>query len=84
MPCVLQTLPPNYFCFIPLQTVFHHVALWGSIIFTFVFNYVYCAIDTQQRLMDTLYVLQRASLRAEFWVVLILTPVIALLPRYAS
>lgn len=32
--------------------------------------------------MDTLFVMQRASSRAEFWFVLLLTPAIALLPRY--
>ena len=64
------------------QTVVNHIVVWGSIIFTFVFNYIYCAIDTQQRLMDTLYVMQRASSRAEFWFVLVITPIIALLPRY--
>lgn len=62
-------------------TLVNHVVLWGSIVFCFVLNYVYCAIDTKQRLMDTLFVMQRASSRAEFWSVLLLTPVIALLPR---
>lgn len=62
----------------------NHIVVWGSIIFTFVFNYIYCAIDTQQRRMDTLYVMQRASSRAEFWFVLVVTPIIALLPRYGQ
>ena len=63
------------------QTIFNHLALWGSIIFTFVFNYVYTAIDSRQRIMDTYWVMQMASTRAEFWFVLLLTPMVALLPR---
>lgn len=62
-------------------TVANHFFLWGSILTVFVFNYIYCAIDSKQRIMDTLFVMQRASLRAEFWFVLLLTPIVALLPR---
>ncbi len=64
-----------------IQTAVNHFFLWASIIFTFIFNYVYCAIDTRQRIIDTLFVMQMASTRAIFWLVLVITPVIALLPR---
>ena len=62
-------------------TVFNHVILWGSILMVFVFNFVYCALDTQQRLMDTYFVLQMLAADARFWFVLLVTPMIALFPR---
>jgi len=64
-----------------VQTPINHLLLWGSIVFTFIFNYVYCAIDTKQTILDTLYAMQMASVRAEFWLVLLITPIVALLPR---
>ena len=63
--------------------VVHHFFLWGSILVLFVFNYVYSAIDTKQRVMDTFFVFQRATYRAEFWFVILLTAVIALIPVWA-
>ena len=62
------------------QTVVNHVFLWGSVVVMFAFNYIYTAIDTRQR-QDTLWVMQMASTRAEFWLTLFITPVIALFPR---
>ena len=62
-------------------TVFNHVILWGSILIVFVFNFVYCALDTQQRIMDTYFVLQMLAADARFWFVLLVTPMIALFPR---
>ena len=69
-------LPPT-----PTQTVVHHVLLWGSVLFTFLFNYVYTAIDSQQKFMDTYWVMQAASTRPQFWFLLLLAPVVCLLPR---
>ena len=64
-----------------LQTGVHHLALWGSVAFAFLFNYVYCAIDSQQRFIDTLWVMQQTSARAEFWFTMLLSTVLALFPR---
>ena len=62
-------------------TWIHHFFLWGSCLLLFVFNYVYCAINTQQRFMDTYFIMQVISTLPSFWFLLILTPMIALLPR---
>lgn len=63
-------------------TWIHHLVIWGSCAMVFLFNYVYCVIDTQQRLMDTYFIMQEISTQAKFWFVLIVTPMIALFPRY--
>ena len=60
----------------------HHFFLWGSLVVLFVLNYIYCALDTQQRIMDTYFILQMLSADARFWFVLLITPIIALFPRY--
>ena len=65
----------------PTQTVVHHVLLWGSVLFTFLFNYVYTAIDSQQKFMDTYWIMQAASTRPQFWFLLLLAPVVCLFPR---
>ena len=78
----LHSLPPSPFSLSP-QTVVHHVILWGSVVVTFVINYVYTAIDSRQAMQDTFWIMQRASTRAEFWLVLLVTPLIALIPRLA-
>ena len=62
-------------------TWIHHFFLWGSCLILFVFNYVYTAIDSQQRIMDTYFILQELSADARFWFVVLITPVIALFPR---
>lgn len=62
-------------------TWIHHFFLWGSCLVLFVFNYVYCAINTQQRFMDTYFIMQAISTLPSFWFLLILTPMVALLPR---
>ena len=59
----------------------HHLVMWASCVILFVFNYVYCAIDTQQRLIDTYYVMQVISGDSRFWFVLLIAPMIALFPR---
>ena len=63
-------------------TWIHHFFLWGSCLILFVFNYVYCAINTQQRFMDTYYIMQVISTWPSFWFLLLLTPMIALFPRF--
>ena len=73
---LLHPLPPT-----PTQTVVHHVLLWGSVLFTFLFNYVYTAIDSQQKFMDTYWIMQAASTRPQFWFLLLLAPVVCLFPR---
>lgn len=62
----------------------HHFALWGSIIVTFVFNLIYMAIDSKQNSIDTYWVLYMAASRPTYWFVLLLTPVVALLPRLVA
>ena len=62
-------------------TWIHHFFLWGSVAVLFVLNYVYCAIDTQQRIMDTYFVFEQLSTDLKFWFVLLVTPMIALFPR---
>ena len=48
----------------------------------FAFNYTYTAIYTPLLPeTETYWVMQRASTRAEFWFLLLLTPMVALLPR---
>jgi len=64
-----------------LQTIANHIAVWGSLIFTLIFNLIYCAIDTRQVFIDTFQVFQVTASRGKFWFVLLLIPVIALLPR---
>lgn len=59
----------------------NHFVMWSSCLMVFVFNYVYCAIDTRQRIMDTYFVMQELSRLSSFWFVLIITPMIALFPR---
>ena len=73
-------LSPSPFSLSP-QTVVHHVILWGSVVVTFIINYIYTAIDSRQAMQDTFWIMQRASTRAEFWLVLLVTPLIALIPR---
>ena len=60
------------------------MVLVGSVIFTFVFNYVYTAIDSRQKFMDTYWVLYFASTRAYFWFLILLAPVICLFPRWVG
>lgn len=55
--------------------------LWGSIAITFIFNLIYMAIDTKQNTIDTYWVLYMAAARPAYWFVLLVTPIIALLPR---
>jgi len=65
-----------------LQTIVNHVLLWGSVVVAFAFNYTYTAIYTPLLPeTETYWVMQRASTRAEFWFLLLLTPMVALLPR---
>ncbi len=63
-------------------TWFHHFFLWGSLLLLFVLNYIYCALNTQQRIMDTYFIIQELSTDSRFWFVLLITPIIALFPRY--
>jgi len=63
-------------------TIVNHVLLWGSVVVAFAFNYTYTAIYTPLLPeTETYWVMQRASTRAEFWFLLLLTPMVALLPR---
>lgn len=62
-------------------TLVNHIALWGSCLMVFVFNLVYCAIDSQQWPMDTFWVLQTLMVDFRFWLVQVATPLIALFPR---
>lgn len=64
------------------QTWVHHLILWGSIVVTFIFNMIYMAIDTKQNTIDTYWVLYMAATNPTYWFVLLVTPIIALLPRY--
>lgn len=65
-----------------LQTIVNHVLLWGSVVVAFAFNYTYTAIYTPLLPeTETYWVMQRVSTRAEFWFLLLLTPMVALLPR---
>ena len=77
----MNQLPTLYPLSVPLQTIFHHVILWGSVVVTITINYIYTAIDSRQSMQDTLWIMQHASTRAEFWLVLLVTPLIALIPR---
>lgn len=60
----------------------HHFFIWGSLFLFYVLNYVYCALDTQQRIMDTYWVMIHLSTDLRFWLLQILIPIIALLPRF--
>lgn len=62
-------------------TIANHIVVWGSLIFTMVFNLIYCAIDTRQIFIDTYQVFQVTASRGKFWFVLILIPSVALFPR---
>ena len=64
-----------------MQTVVNFIILCGSVLITFVFNYVYCAIDSQQKFMDTYWVMQATSTRPQYWFLLLLAPVVCLIPR---
>ncbi|CAI8040276.1 Probable phospholipid-transporting ATPase VB [Geodia barretti] len=62
-------------------TVVNHVLLWGSVAMVFVFNYVYTAIDSQQKFMDTYWIMFAVSSRPRFWFLCLLAPVVCLIPR---
>eukprot|EP00731_Ephydatia_muelleri_P030667 Em0022g181a len=62
----------------------HHLILWGSIVVTFIFNMIYMAIDTKQNTIDTYWVLYMAATNPTYWFVLLVTPIIALLPRLVA
>ena len=73
------TIYPQHTCmwdihigYYPQQTVVNHIILWGSVLFTFIFNYVYTAIDTKQNFMDTYWLMQMTSTRPEFSFILLL------------
>lgn len=62
-------------------TPFNHLVLWGSVAVVFLFNYVYTAIDSQQRLMDTYGIMAELSRDARFWLTILAVQVVALFPR---
>ena len=50
----------------------NHIAVWGSLIFTLIFNLAYCSIDTRQVFIDAYQVFQVTESRGKFWVLLLL------------
>ena len=76
-------LVANLYLAVEIQhwTILHHLSLWGSCVVLFVFNYIYCAYSIVPTPFDPLYVLQMLSKEPRFWLILVVTPVIALLPK---
>ena len=62
-------------------TPFNHLVLWGSVVMVYLFNYVYTAIDSQQRIIDSYWIMMERSTDARFWFLTLVIIVIGLLPR---
>ena len=72
----------NTDCVISLQTILHHVFLWGSIILSFVWFVIFGALRS---LFWEMYFVPFVTMATkEFWAVCTLSAVAALLPRYCG
>ena len=67
------------------HTIFHHVFIWGSILFWYLFIFIYCAmtpgtagsLDSSDNIYYVIYYLVGTP---SYWFSIILTPVVCLLP----
>ena len=83
--CVIITVNCRLALAVSFHTIFHHVFIWGSILFWYLFIFIYCAmtpgtagsLDSSDNIYYVIYYLVGTP---SYWFSIILTPVVCLLP----